>query len=184
MSLQSIPVPERRFTHLHVDLVGLLPTSAEGFKYLFTIIDRSTRWVEAIPVKNMEVATIADTLVAGWVSRFSVPAVIPSERGTQFTLAVWEELCKRLNIQHITTTAFPRDGGEVPPPAERRAAANDWPDHLPWVLLGMRAAPKEDSAVSSAEMVLGDLPVLPGQPPAPEPPPQRSYRERYWGAHP
>jgi hypothetical protein len=73
---QSIPVPERRFTHLHVDLVGLLPTSAEGFKYLFTIIDRSTRWVEAIRVKNMEVATIADALVAGWVSRFGVPAVI------------------------------------------------------------------------------------------------------------
>jgi hypothetical protein len=58
---QSIPVPERRFTHLHVDLVGPLPTSAEGFKYLFTIIDRSTRWWEAIPVKNMEAATIADT---------------------------------------------------------------------------------------------------------------------------
>ncbi len=37
---QSIPVPEQRFTHLHVDLVGPLPTSAEGFKYLFTIIDR------------------------------------------------------------------------------------------------------------------------------------------------
>jgi hypothetical protein len=39
-----------------------------------------------------------------------------------------------------------RHGGEVPPPAEGRAAArsgaNDWPDHLPWVLLGLRAAPK------------------------------------------
>ena len=34
-----------------------------------------------------------------------------------------------------------------------RSAANDWQDHLPWVLLGMRAALKEDSAVSSAEMV-------------------------------
>jgi hypothetical protein len=38
---QSIPVPQRRFTHLHVDLVGLLPNSVEGFKYLFTIIDWS-----------------------------------------------------------------------------------------------------------------------------------------------
>jgi hypothetical protein len=117
---QSIPVPEQRFTHLHMDLVG------EGFRYLFTIIDRSTRWVEAIPVKYMEAATIADTLVAGWVSRFGVPAVITSDCGTQFTSAIWEELCKRLNIQHITTTAFhplqQQDGREVPPPAERRAA--------------------------------------------------------------
>ncbi len=111
---QSIPVPERRFTHLHVDLVGPLPTSVEGFKYLFTTIDRSTRWVEAIPVKNMEAATIADALVAGWVSRFGVPSVITSDRGTQFTLAVWEALCKRLNIQYITTTAFhPCSNGKV-----------------------------------------------------------------------
>jgi transposase InsO family protein len=54
----------------------------------------------------MEMVTIADGLVAGWVSHFGVPAVITSDRGTQFTSAVWEVLCKRLNIQHITTTAF------------------------------------------------------------------------------
>jgi transposase InsO family protein len=138
---QSIPVPllEQRFTHLHVDLMGPLPTSAEGFKYLFTIIDRSTRWVEAILVKSMKAAMVADALVVGWVSRFGVPAVITSDRSTQFTLAVWEELCK-LSIQHITTTAFhPSSNGMV----ERchrqledalrvQSAANDWPHYLPW----------------------------------------------------
>ncbi len=36
--VQPIPVPERRFTHVHVDLVGPLPASAEGFKYLFTMV--------------------------------------------------------------------------------------------------------------------------------------------------
>jgi transposase InsO family protein len=184
---QNIPVPERQFTHLHVDLVGPLPTSAEGFKYLFTIIDRSTRWVEAIPVKNMEAATIADALVAGWVSQFGVPAVITFDRGTQFTSAVREALCKRLHIQHIITSAFhPCSNGmverchrQLKDALRARSAANDWPDHLPWVLLGLRAAPKEDSAVSSAEMVLGDPLVLPGQLLAGEepPPPQRSYRD-------
>jgi hypothetical protein len=63
---------------------------------------------------------------------------------------------------------------------------NDWPDHLPWVLQSMRAAPKEDSAVSLAEMVLGDPLVLPGQLPAakPPPPPQRSYRDALMGGLP
>jgi hypothetical protein len=60
--------------------------------------------VEAIPVKNMEAAAIADALVAGWISCFGAPAVITTDRGTHFTSAVWEVLCKRLNIQHITTT--------------------------------------------------------------------------------
>jgi hypothetical protein len=35
--VQAIPIPERRFTHVHMDLVGPLPASAEGFMYLFTI---------------------------------------------------------------------------------------------------------------------------------------------------
>jgi hypothetical protein len=71
--------------------------------------------------------------------------------------------------------------------ARRCAAA--WAEHLPWVLLGLRAAPKEDSGVSAAEVVFGSQLVLPNQvleqlPPATPPPPamsiplrQRSYAE-------
>ncbi len=38
-----------------------------------------------------------------------------------------------------------------------------WHSHLPWVLLGLCAAPKEDSGISSAEMVLGVPVQLPGE---------------------
>jgi hypothetical protein len=44
-----------------------------------------------------------------------------------------------------------------------RFAGNRWPEHLPWVLFGLRAAPKEDSAISSAELVFGAPLTLPGQ---------------------
>ncbi len=44
-----------------------------------------------------------------------------------------------------------------------RAAQNDWPAHLPWVLLGLRVAPKEDSGVSSAELVYVARLNIPGQ---------------------
>ncbi len=37
----------------------------------------------------------------------------------------------------------------------------DWPSHLPWVILGLRAAPKEDCGISSAEMVYGEALTLP-----------------------
>ena len=55
-----IPVPGRRFSHIHVDLVGPLPSSG-GCTYLFTIIDSTTWWAEAVPLA----ATSVDWHVLG-----------------------------------------------------------------------------------------------------------------------
>jgi transposase InsO family protein len=109
----EIPVPHRRFAHLHVDLVGPLPPS-RGHTYLFTIIDRTSRWPEAIPLASITAADCARALFAGWVSRFGVPATITSDRGAQFTSALWAGLCSLLNIQHSPTTAYhPQSNGLV-----------------------------------------------------------------------
>jgi hypothetical protein len=54
-----------------------------------------------------------------------------------------------------------------------RAAGHDWPNHLPWVLFGLRAAPKEDTNISFAELCFGAPLTLPGEFIAiPKPPPQ------------
>jgi Integrase zinc binding domain len=63
---QPIPVPKQRFTHIHVDFVGPLPTSRKAFQYIFTIIDRTSRWLEAIPLTSMETDNMVDTLIANW----------------------------------------------------------------------------------------------------------------------
>lgn len=44
-----------------------------------------------------------------------------------------------------------------------RLAATDWPAHLPWVLLGLRSAPKEAQDVLSADLIYGSPVALPGQ---------------------
>ena len=48
-----------------------------------------------------------------------------------------------------------------------RGGAASWKDHLPWVLLGMRAAPREETGVSAAEVALQQQLVVPGQLPPP-----------------
>ncbi len=186
--VQPIPIPAERFTHVHVDIVGPLPASEKGHVYLLTAIDRSTRWVEAMPLRNMEASTCADAFFAGWVARFGVPTQVTTDRGTQFTSATWTSMCSRLGITHILTTAYhPQSNGmvervhrQIKAALRARGAANTWHLHLPWVLMGLRAAPKENSAVSSAELVLGAPLKMPGQlgdaPAQQQPPPSpRTY---------
>jgi hypothetical protein len=43
-----------------------------------------------------------------------------------------------------------------------RQAGVNWEEHLPWVLLGLRVAPKEDSGVSAAQLTFGVQLTLPG----------------------
>ena len=55
--VQPIPIPQRCFSHVQVDLGGPLPASADSFIYLVTLINRTTRWLEAIPLKDMTAST-------------------------------------------------------------------------------------------------------------------------------
>jgi transposase InsO family protein len=103
--------------------------------------------------------------------RFGVPAHLTSDRGAQFTSALWGKICNLLGIKHILTSAFhPCSNGVLErwhrtfkAALKARAANSDWYEHLPWVLLSLRGQPREDSATSPAEAVFGSQLVLPGQ---------------------
>jgi hypothetical protein len=166
----SIPVPQRRFEHLHVDIVGPLPSSS-GFSCLFTVIDRTTRWPEAIPLSGISAAECAAALFTGWIQRFRVPAYITPDRGTQFTSSLWAALCELLSITHIQTTAYHPQSNCLVERFHRclkdslraRLASSDWVDHLPWVLLGIRSSIPLEGGLSPAEAVMGCQPLLPSQ---------------------
>ena len=170
LSPAAIAVPHRRFEHIHVDLVGPLPQSS-GFSYLFTIVDRTTRWPEAIPLNGVAAADCAAALVSGWIQRFGVPSVITSDRGAQFTSSLWAALCSILSISHVQTTAYhPQSNGLVErfhrrlkEALQARAAGPDWLTHLPWVLLGIRTSVPLEGGPSPAEAVMGCQPMLPGE---------------------
>ena len=117
-----IPVPAQRFSHVHVDLVGPLPSS-NGFTHLFTIIDRSTRWVEAIPMASTTATACAEALFSVWVSRFGVPAVITSDRGPQFSGSVWSALfaagCSACDDHSLSSSGQRSRGAFSPLPEEQ-----------------------------------------------------------------
>ncbi|GFO17351.1 Pol polyprotein [Plakobranchus ocellatus] len=140
--LQTFTVPEKRFSHNNIDIVGPLPESC-GYRYLITVIDRNTRWPEAIPIP------------------------IPNITTAECVQALVGEITRRLGVKVHPTTAFhPQANGMV----ERfhrtlKAAlkARLTGKELPWVLLELRTAPREDLGYSSAELVYSEPVTIPGE---------------------
>ena len=168
--LQNFTVPEKRFSHIHVDLVGSLQPSA-GYTHLLTIVDRTTRWPEVIPLRETTSVECARALIGAWISRFGIPFDITSDRGPQFTSALWSTISQQLGVQvHRTTAYHPQANGMVErfhrtlkSALKARLSGDNWIDDLPWVLLGLRVTPKEDLHSSSAELVYGEPLTIPGK---------------------
>jgi hypothetical protein len=91
--------------HLHIDLVGPLQYRT-NCNFIFTIIDGTSKWMEAIPLYSISAADLARALVFHWVTRYEVPDTFTSYYRPQFTSNLWAELCDMLNISHHQTTAY------------------------------------------------------------------------------
>lgn len=160
---------QSRFLHVHIDLIGPLPPSAD-YKYCLTAIDRFTRWPEVTPLYDISADSVAKAFYHSWITRFGCPQVVTTDQGRQFISNLFKELSKLCGTELRHTTAYhPEANGMVERFHRTLKAAlmahedKRWTDALPTVLLGIRAAWKADLKSSAAELVYGEPLRIPGE---------------------
>lgn len=165
----TYPNTEERFSEVHLDIVGPLPIS-NGQQYLVTLIDRYTRWAEAIPTEDITASTVAFAVYTSWIARFGVPKFIVTDQGRQFESQLFSELSHLLGFQRKRTTSYhPQSNGMIERWHRSLKTAimchdrSDWTEILPTVLLGLRSTIKEDLGFSPAELVYGTNVRIPGE---------------------
>ena len=168
------------FRKLSVDFVGPLPRSRRGNEYLFTVRDVFTRWLEAFPVKRATAEVAVNLLIKEIFSRFGLCESIHSDRGSQFTSGLFQEVAKELGVELTVTPAYnPKSN-----PVERahrdlgralKALVGDkphaWEEYLPQVLFVMRTATCRSTGFAPYRLMFGrdattPLDLIFGSPPA------------------
>lgn len=166
--------PKGPWESLQIDFIGPLPSVRGGYRYCLVIIDKFSKWVEAIPTRNNTAHTVARVLANQIIPLWGAPHQIESDRGSHFTGQVMKNVCKMLNIhQRLHVPYRPQSSGmveQVNRTIKEHIAKQiaqhktQWTDALPTVLTVLRATPSKATGISPYELMTGRIMKLPIDP--------------------
>ena len=111
--LVPLPIIRTPFTRLAMDMIGPLPPTDEGYKYILTVCDYGTRYPDAFPLKSTTSRDVVEALIEMF-SRTGIPDEILTDRGSNFNSELMNEFYLLLGIKSIRTSAYhPQTDGMV-----------------------------------------------------------------------
>ena len=100
-----LPTVEEHLRRLAMDIVGPLRKTKRGHKFILTIMDFATRYPEAIPLRRIHAATVAEAL-CGVFTRLGIPEEISSDHGSNFMSELLSKVMELLQIHHLKTSPY------------------------------------------------------------------------------
>jgi hypothetical protein len=164
-----------------LDILGPLPLTSRGNRYVLVMADYFSKWVEAVPLADQEAGTTAEAFVTTFVTRMGVPLMIHIDQGRNFESKLFKAMSKLLGVKKTRTTAYhPQSDGMVERfnrtlgtmiTAYASDHQRDWDRYLPMLTMAYRSTPQESTGLSPNLLMLGreiNLPVdvMLGQPPS------------------
>ena len=73
---------------------------------MLTMMDRFTKWAEAIPMGEITARSVAKVVLEQWVARYVILGQIHSDQGLQFTSKLFIGLIGLLGIIKTTTATY------------------------------------------------------------------------------
>lgn len=155
--------PGKPFTTVGLDIVGPLPITKRGNRFIIVLVDYCTKWVEAEPTINVESSDVKRFLTNVF-SRHGIPEVLITDNGPQFTSDETKGFLDLYNVYvRFSTTYHPETNGAV----ENRnkeigkylrllsTENSDWDDILPNALWALRTVKHKTNQFSSFELLYG-----------------------------
>lgn len=163
--LGNMPIINTPFQRVAIDIVGpLSPRSANGNRYVLTMVDFATRYPDAVALPSIHTERIAEALLE-MSSRVGIPREIVTDRGTQFTSQLMKELSRLLSFKQLPTTPYhpmanglvERFNGTLKQMIRRmcQESPKNWDRYLAPLLFAYREVPRTSLGFSPFDLLYG-----------------------------
>ena len=162
--MKLTPIIEKAFSRISLDVAGPLVESSRGNRFVLTIVDHGTRWVEAYPIADHKATTVVRSLL-DFIARFGIPEEVLHDLGSDFMSELMQVMLSFYGITQLkSSVAHPQTNTAV----ERfhrtlkqmlRAFLDkydaEWDDALPHLLFAFREIPVAEYGFSPYELLFG-----------------------------
>ena len=166
-----MPIAEYPGDVVAMDLTGPLPQGKSGSRYLLSIIDHASGYVDCYPLPDKSATSVYDALSTDYIPRYGPPRVMLSDNGLEFKNNLVEGYLHGLGTEVRHTTPYhPQANGKI----ERfhrslksmlrklvNARACEWEDHLGSALLAHRTTTSDVTGYSPFYLMFGRHPPQP-----------------------
>ncbi|KAK2455906.1 hypothetical protein QL285_003321 [Trifolium repens] len=155
-----------------LDLIGeIKPASSKNQRYILVGIDYFTKWIEAIPLPNVDQEAVINFIQNYIIYRFGIPETITTDQGSVFTGRKMQEFAQETGFRLLTSTPYyAQANGQVE--AANKIIINlikkhiaqkprNWHKTLDQVLWACRNSPKESTNTTPFRLTYGHDAVLP-----------------------
>ena len=99
---------------LDTDILGPLPITDTGMRYILLVQDQFTKWTECYAIADQTAETVAHKIVYEFISRFGTPLALHSDQGRNYESHLFKQVCNLLEIEKVHCTPWhPQANGSV-----------------------------------------------------------------------
>ena len=93
-------IVEQPFSRISIDIVGPLAVTSKNNKYILTVVDHATHWVEAYPLPDYRVITVLKAF-SDFIARFGIPDEVLHDLGADFTSTLFQVYLNLYGISQL-----------------------------------------------------------------------------------
>ncbi|KIH67264.1 integrase core domain protein [Ancylostoma duodenale] len=99
-------ITSRPWQRIHSDIIGPLPMTLDGNKFILIFIDSFSKYIVAEPLPDQKANTTAQTFITRFVARFGLPETLVTDQGSDYMSETFRCLLRNLHVNHRTSTPY------------------------------------------------------------------------------